>query len=191
MANEESVNVEHHGATGTISVDTALSYQDLNAMINLWGTDQKLQLDKDKLAVRKYFLEHVNQNTVFFHSLKERLGYLIENEYYEKEVLDQYAFEFIEKLEKLAYSKKFRFDAFMGAYKFYTGYALKTFDGTRYLERFEDRVVMVALTLARGDEAMATHLVEEMISGRFQPATPTFLNCGKKQRGEFVSCFLL
>ncbi|MEN9736354.1 MAG: class 1b ribonucleoside-diphosphate reductase subunit alpha [Actinomycetota bacterium] len=41
------------------------------------------------------------------------------------------------------------------------------------------------------DEAMATHLVEEMISGRFQPATPTFLNCGKKQRGEFVSCFLL
>jgi ribonucleoside-diphosphate reductase alpha chain len=79
----------------------------------------------------------------------------------------------------------------MGAFKFYTGYALKTFDGTRYLERFEDRVVMVALTLAAGNEAVATDLVEEMISGRFQPATPTFLNCGKKQRGEFVSCFLL
>ena len=179
------------GSLKTISVDSSLSYQDLNAMINLWGSDQKLQLDKDKLAVRKYFLEHVNQNTVFFHSLKERLDYLVENEYYEKEVLDQYSFDFIEKLEKLAYSKKFRFDAFMGAYKFYTGYALKTFDGSRYLERFEDRVVMVALTLARGNEDMATHLVEEMISGRFQPATPTFLNCGKKQRGEFVSCFLL
>jgi ribonucleoside-diphosphate reductase alpha chain len=175
----------------TVTVDSSLTYQDLNAMINLWGNDQKLQLDKDKLAVRKYFLEHVNQNTVFFHSLKERLDYLVENEYYEKEVLDQYSFDFIEKTEKLAYSKKFRFDAFMGAYKFYTGYALKTFDGTRYLERFEDRVVMVALTLARGNEDMATHLVEEMISGRFQPATPTFLNCGKKQRGEFVSCFLL
>jgi ribonucleoside-diphosphate reductase alpha chain len=79
----------------------------------------------------------------------------------------------------------------MGAFKFYTGYALKTFDGTRYLERFEDRVVMVALTLAAGNETVATDLVEEMISGRFQPATPTFLNCGKKQRGEFVSCFLL
>ena len=179
------------GSLKTISVDSSLSYQDLNAMINLWGSDQKLQLDKDKLAVRKYFLEHVNQNTVFFHSLKERLDYLVEHEYYEKEVLDQYSFDFIEKLEKLAYSKKFRFDAFMGAYKFYTGYALKTFDGSRYLERFEDRVVMVALTLARGNEDMATHLVEEMISGRFQPATPTFLNCGKKQRGEFVSCFLL
>ena len=168
-----------------------MSYQDLNAMINLWGSDQKLQLEKDKLAVRKYFLDHVNQNTVFFHSLEERLDYLVENEYYEKEILDQYSFEFIEKLEKQAYAHKFRFEAFMGAYKFYTGYALKTFDGTRYLERFEDRVVMVALTLAAGDETMAIHLVEEIISGRFQPATPTFLNCGKKQRGEFVSCFLL
>ncbi len=176
---------------GKTGVESAMSYQDLNAMINLWGEDEKLQLEKDKLAVRKYFLEHVNQNTVFFHSLKERLDYLVENEYYEKEILDQYSFEFIEALEKLAYSKKFRFEAFMGAYKFYTGYALKTFDGTRYLERFEDRVVMVALTLAAGDETVASSLVEEMISGRFQPATPTFLNCGKKQRGEFVSCFLL
>ena len=176
---------------GKTGIESAMSYQDLNAMINLWGADQKLQLDKDKLAVRKYFLEHVNQNTVFFHSLQERLDYLVENEYYEKEILDQYSFEFIKALEELAYSKKFRFEAFMGAYKFYTGYALKTFDGTRYLERFEDRVVMVALTLAAGDEVVATSLVEEIISGRFQPATPTFLNCGKKQRGEFVSCFLL
>lgn len=176
---------------GRSGVESAMSYQDLNAMINLWGPDEKLQLEKDKLAVRKYFLEHVNQNTVFFHSLKERLDYLVENEYYEKEILDQYSFEFIEKLEALAYSKKFRFEAFMGAFKFYTGYALKTFDGARYLERFEDRVVMVALTLAAGDEETATNIVEETISGRFQPATPTFLNCGKKQRGEFVSCFLL
>ena len=177
--------------TGVTAVESALSYQDLNAMINLWGQDEKLQLEKDKLAVRKYFLDHVNQNTVFFHSLQERLDYLVDNDYYEKEILDQYSFEFIEKLNALAYSKKFRFEAFMGAYKFYTGYALKTFDGSRYLERFEDRVVMVAMTLAAGDEAVATQLVEEIISGRFQPATPTFLNCGKKQRGEFVSCFLL
>ncbi len=176
---------------GARGVESAMSYQDLNAMINLWGQDQKLQLEKDKLAVRKYFLDHVNQNTVFFHSLKERLDYLVQNDYYEKEILDQYSFEFIQKLNDLAYSKKFRFAAFMGAYKFYTGYALKTFDGTRYLERFEDRVVMVALTLGEGSEDRAIHLVEEIISGRFQPATPTFLNCGKKQRGEFVSCFLL
>ena len=192
MANQLVEIADDQGnLVGKTTIESAMSYQDLNAMINLWGDDQKLQLQKDKLAVRKYFLDHVNQNTVFFHSLEERLDYLVENEYYEKEILDQYSFEFIKKLEELAYSKKFRFEAFMGAYKFYTGYALKTFDGTRYLERFEDRVVMVALTLAAGDEVVATSLVEEIISGRFQPATPTFLNCGKKQRGEFVSCFLL
>ncbi len=192
MANQIVEVADDQGnLTGKQTIESAMSYQDLNAMINLWGADQKLQLEKDKLAVRKYFLDHVNQNTVFFHSLKERLDYLVENDYYEKEILDQYSFAFIEKLEQLAYSKKFRFAAFMGAYKFYTGYALKTFDGARYLERFEDRVVMVALTLAAGDEAMAINMVEEIISGRFQPATPTFLNCGKKQRGEFVSCFLL
>src|SRR5699024_12426687 len=50
---------------------------------------------------------------------------------------------------------------------------------------------MVALTLADGDLDLAGHLVDEIISGRFQPATPTFLNSGKAQRGEPVSCFLL
>ncbi|OWU56663.1 ribonucleotide-diphosphate reductase subunit alpha, partial [Staphylococcus aureus] len=59
------------------------------------------------------------------------------------------------------------------------------------LERYEDRVCMVALALARGNEQLARDLMEEIISGRYQPATPTFLNAGKKQRGELVSCFLL
>ncbi len=50
---------------------------------------------------------------------------------------------------------------------------------------------MVALTLACGDETLARQILDEILSSRFQPATPTFLNCGKKQRGELVSCFLL
>ena len=48
-----------------------------------------------------------------------------------------------------------------------------------------------ALALADGDEALALDLIEEMMTGRFQPATPTFLNEGKAQRGEPVSCFLV
>jgi ribonucleoside-diphosphate reductase alpha chain len=167
------------------------SYHELNAMLNLWGENKTIQFDKDKEAARRYFLDHVNQNTVFFHSIEEKLHYLVENEYYEKEVLDQYSEEFVKDLFKQAYAHRFRFPTFVGAYKFYTSYALKTFDGSRYLERFEDRVVMNALMLAKGNEEFAKDLVDEIISGRFQPATPTFLNCGKKQRGEFVSCFLL
>src|SRR5690606_28514839 len=40
-------------------------------------------------------------------------------------------------------------------------------------------------------EALALRFMDEIISGRFQPATPTFLNAGKSSRGELISCFLL
>jgi ribonucleoside-diphosphate reductase alpha chain len=172
-------------------MDKNYSYHEYNAMLNLYDEERNIQFDKDKLAAKHYFLDHVNLNTVFFHSLEEKIDYLIENEYYEKDMLDQYDFDFIKSLFKQAYAHKFRFPTFLGAYKFYTSYALKTFDGERYLERFEDRVCMNALMLAKGDKKLAQDLVEEIISGRFQPATPTFLNAGKRQRGEFVSCFLL
>ncbi|WP_157544304.1 class 1b ribonucleoside-diphosphate reductase subunit alpha [Jonesia quinghaiensis] len=170
---------------------TQMDYHALNAMLNLYGPNGEIQFEKDREAARQYFLQHVNQNTVFFHTLDEKLDYLVENEYYEADVLERYSRESIKGIFELAYSKKFRFETFLGAFKYYTSYTLKTFDGKRYLERFEDRVCMVALTLADGDEQLARHLVEEIISGRFQPATPTFLNSGKKQRGEPVSCFLL
>jgi ribonucleoside-diphosphate reductase alpha chain len=160
-------------------------------MLNLYDADNKIQFEKDKEAAKAYFLDHVNLNTVFFHSIEEKLHYLVSNEYYDEAVLKQYSDEFIKDIFKQTYSYKFRFPTFVGAYKFYTSYALKTFDGERYLERFEDRVVMNALMLARGNEQIARDTVKEIISGRFQPATPTFLNAGKKQRGEFVSCFLL
>ncbi|NLU82024.1 class 1b ribonucleoside-diphosphate reductase subunit alpha [Rhodococcus sp. HNM0569] len=172
-------------------VDEGLDYHALNAMLNLYGPNGEIQFDKDVAAARQYFLQHVNQNTVFFHNLDEKLDYLVEENYYEPEVLDKYSREFVKTLFDHAYSKKFRFPTFLGAFKYYTSYTLKTFDGKRYLERFEDRVCMVALALADGDEALATQLVDEIVSGRFQPATPTFLNSGKKQRGEPVSCFLL
>ena len=167
------------------------SYHELNAMLNLYDENGQIQFHKDKEAAKAYFLDHVNQNTVFFHSLQEKLDYLVENEYYDKAVLDLYDFPFIKSAFQHAYAQRFRFPTFLGAYKFYTSYALKTFDGSRYLERFEDRVVVTALMLANGNKVLAIDIVNELISGRFQPATPTFLNAAKKQRGEFVSCFLL
>ena len=168
-----------------------LDYHALNAMLNLYGPNGEIQFDKDREAARQYFLQHVNQNTVFFHDLAEKLDYLVDHQYYDPEVLAKYDREFVKSLFEFAYSKKFRFETFLGAFKYYTSYTLKTFDGKRYLERFEDRVCMVALGLADGNEQAALDIVEEVISGRFQPATPTFLNVGKAQRGEPVSCFLL
>ncbi len=177
--------------TGMHGLPDETDYHALNAMLNLYDADGKIQFEKDHEAAHQYFLQHVNQNTVFFHNQDEKLDYLIKENYYEREVLDAYSRNFVKTLLDRAYAKKFRFPTFLGAFKYYTSYTLKTFDGKRYLERFEDRVVMVALTLASGNTGLAEKLVDEIIDGRFQPATPTFLNSGKKQRGEPVSCFLL
>jgi len=167
------------------------NYIQLNAMVKRYDAEGKMQLDKDKEAARAYFLNHVNSNTVFHHDLEEKLNFLWDNEYYERELFDQYSFAFVKDLYKAAYAKKFRFQSFAGAFQFYNQYALKTFDGERYLERYEDRIVANALLLGGGDEKLATKIMEEVISNRYQPATPTFLNAGRKQRGSYVSCYLI
>ena len=174
-----------------VKASEKLDFHALNALLNLYDDNGMIQFDMDREAANQYFLQHVNQNTVYFHDLEEKIEYLVENKYYEPEVIEAYDWEFIKSLFKRAYSFKFRFKSFLGAYKYYTSYTLKTFDGRRYLERFEDRVSMTALFLADGDTAIAESMVDEIMSGRFQPATPTFLNAGKAQRGELVSCFLL
>ena len=166
-------------------------YHELNAMLNLFGENGEIQTDKDQEAARQYFLQHVNPNTVFFHDLEEKIGYMTDNGYWDEEIFALYDYSYAKSLFKLAYSYKFRFPTFVGAYKFYTGYALKNYEGDRYLERFEDRVTMTALYLAQGDHLQAASYIQLMMSGIYQPATPTFLNAGRKDSGELVSCFLL
>lgn len=168
-----------------------LDFHSLNALLNLYDNEGKIQFDQDKEAARQYFLQHVNQNTVYFHDLKEKIDYLVDNNYYESELFDLYSFEEVKQIFKQAYGYKFRFPTFLGAFKYYSSYTLKTFDGSKYLERFEDRISIVALYLAQGDVQQAAKLVDAMVVGGFQPATPTFLNAGKKQRGELISCFLV
>lgn len=169
----------------------SMDYHALNAMLNLYDREGRIQFDKDAEAVEAFFAAHVRPNTVTFSDTTKRLAWLVSEGYYEKEVLARYDPAFVVALFARAHRSGFRFSTFLGAWKFYTSYTLKTFDGKRYLESFEDRVVMVALTLAQGDETLAQRLTDEILAGRFQPATPTFLNCGKAQRGELVSCFLL
>ena len=151
----------------------------------------KFQFDKDKEAVHSYFVDYINQNTVFFHNLEEKIDYLIENDYYEDEFLRQYSMSDIKEVFEAAYAKKFRFPSFMSAFKFYNDYALKTNDKKKILERYEDRISVVALFFAGGDKKKALEFVELMINQEYQPSTPTFLNAGRKRRGELVSCFLL
>jgi ribonucleoside-diphosphate reductase alpha chain len=167
------------------------NYLKLNANLNAFDADGNIRYDDDRAAAKDYFLNHINPNTYWAHNLEEKLDFLVDNDYYEKEFLELYSKGFVKKLFQTVYNYEFRFPTFVGAYKFYTSYALKTFDGRRFLERFEDRVTVTALYLAQGDEKLAKQIAEEIITGRLQPATPTFLNAGKKSRGDLVSCFLL
>lgn len=148
-------------------------------------------LDMDKKAVRSYFLNHINQNMVFHHTLKEKLDYLVEYDYYESEFLEKYTFEQIKEVFQTAYDIKFRFQSFMSAFKVYNDYMLKTNDKKRILERYEDRMAVIALYHSNGDFEKAKRMVKSLVNQEFTPATPTLLNTGRKRRGEFVSCFLL
>lgn len=168
------------------------NYLALNAMLNLFDENGHIQFDKDQEAARQYFLQDVNKRLRYFkEGLEEKIAYLWKNDYYEREFIEQYDWEFVKRLYKRIYGAKFRFATFVGAYKFYTGYALRSFDGEEYLETYEDRIAAVAMLLGAGNERQATQLADEMINQRYQPATPTFLNAGKKQRGELISCFLI
>src|SRR5690625_1074367 len=164
---------------------------ELNNEIMLRDDNGTLQFYKDKEAVRAYFIDHINNKMKWFHSLEEKIGFLRDYNYYDKELLDKYSMDEIKRVFKRAYSYKFRFPSYMSAKMFYENYALKTNDKKLYLERYEDRVSIVALYFGDGDEERANSFVDLLIQQEFQPATPTFLNVGKARRGEFVSCFLL
>lgn len=151
--------------------------------------DGEYQLEKDKEAVYSYFVDYVNKNTVFFHNLKEKMKYLIKNNYY-IDFYEMYSHDEIKEIFKLVYGKKFRFASFMSASKFYQSYALMDDSGEKFLERYEDRISITALYLAQGNMEKAREYATMMINQEYQPATPTFLNSGKKRSGELVSCFL-
>ena len=169
----------------------APDYHALNAMLNLYDDNGRIRFDADHQAVDAYMQDQVEPRTMRFASTRERLAYLLNQGYYDRRVFDQYSDDFLDNFYDHVERQGFRFETFLGAFKFYASYALKTFDGSQYLEDFPQRCAAVALELADGDEQHAIEYADAIISGRYQPATPTFLNLGKAQRGEAVSCFLL
>lgn len=167
---------------------TKVKYFDLNNEINI-PKDGQIQLNLDQEALDDFIKENVEPNTKKFSSVMERLNWLIENDYLEEDFIRQYTPAFLDRLYQYLKEQDFHFHSFMAAYKFYAQYAMRTNDKEYYLENYIDRVAMNALYLANGDEQLAMDLADELIHQRYQPATPTFLNVGRKRRGEFVSCF--
>ncbi|WP_145052568.1 class 1b ribonucleoside-diphosphate reductase subunit alpha [Paenibacillus xylanexedens] len=166
-----------------------MKHIELNNLLTQRGPDGFFRLEKDQEAVAEY-MKTVKQRTLKFATPEDRFKFLIEQDYYEN-FLDQYELSDLVEIHNYARSFNFRFASYMAASKFYEDYAMKTNNKAMYLEEYPDRVVAVALHIARGDVTMAWIYVESMMEQRLQPATPTFLNAGKSRRGELVSCFLL
>ncbi|KXT29416.1 ribonucleoside-diphosphate reductase, alpha subunit [Candidatus Phytoplasma oryzae] len=148
-------------------------------------------IKKDKEALKEYFKKEIIPKIKKFDKLEEKIDFLVKNDYYEKEFLEKYNFSEIKEIYKIAYKKKFRFPSFIGAFKFYNDYSLKTRDKKEYLETYEDRLVVNALYHSSGNFKLATKIINNLMEQNFTPSTPTLLNTGLKKRGEFVSCFLL
>lgn len=167
-----------------------VTYFKLNNELNR-PVNGQIPLNKDREALAAFLKENVEPNTKKFASITEKIQRLIAADYLEADFIQKYQPEFIEKLYQELLDQHFTFKSFMAAYKYYNQYAMKTNDGEFYLENFEERVLFNALYFADGNEQLATQLADEMIHQRYQPATPSFLNAGRKRRGEFVSCFLI
>ncbi len=164
------------------------NYLNLNSQI-ITKKDGFYQLDKDAQALELY-LKEIDSNTLKFSDVNERLEYLINNNFYDNFYLS-YTKKEISEIDALINAAGFKFASFMSASKFYKDYALKSDDKKTYLETYQDRVLAIVLYLAGGNIKFAKDLATSLVKQYYQPATPTFLNAGKKRRGELVSCFLL
>lgn len=166
-------------------------YYLINAQVGIPTKDGKIRINKDKEALKSYFLTYVNPNTQFFTTLEEKINYLLREDYLDKEVFAKYSMKQIKSLYQQAHKYKHRFMSFTSAHKFYEQYALKNRKGTRFLGRYEDIMVWVSMSFANGDYELAKEYVDLMMSRAFTPATPTLLNIGRNTGGMYTSCYLL
>src|SRR5699024_2202603 len=167
-----------------------LDAEQLNALASRLHNNQ-IDLTYEKEATRRYFIDEVNTRTRFFETFEEKINYFVNEGYIDGDLIDKYDISFIKELRKYIGSFKYRFSRYLGAKSFYEKYAMKDFSGNTILERWEDRLLINALFHANGDKECANDLAKELMTGTYQPASPTFLNAGKKDAGEMVSCFLL
>lgn len=166
-----------------------IKYIEYNNLLTRRKKDGFFDLEQDKLAIFEY-KKMIKKLFVSFGTPIQNIKRLIEDNFY-CDFLSQYNETDVVNLIDEIYNYNFEFSSYMAISKFYENYSLKTDDRKFYLEHYPDRILAVALDLAQGDFKFARALAIAMIEQRYQPATPTFLNAGKKRKGGLVSCFLL
>ncbi len=148
-------------------------------------------VEKDIEALDLYLKFEFETKYLKFPNQYERIKKHIENDLYDKKLINLFTKEEFDELDKFAKSFNFKFKSYMSAKKFFEDYSLKSKDRKNILESYEDKAIVVSAWLSKGDIKRAKNLIEEIIMGRYQPATPTFQEAGRYYSGEMVSCFLL
>ncbi len=164
---------------------------ELNNLVKQQTPDGMWDVAKDAEAVRVYLEDEFEARYVNEGSQFMRIRKLIAEGIYNPKLLDWYNEDQIEDFYKFAKTFQHSFGSYMAAKKFYEEYATKTLDRIEILESYVDRVLVVAMYLGKGKDQQVKDLIEEILTGRYQPATPTFQDAGKWNSGEMVSCFLL
>ncbi len=164
---------------------------ELNNQVKLLDNNGFWNLKADKLALEEYLNTVFKPNYRDLNSQFMRIRTMIDEGIYNPSLLERYNEEQIKELNDFAKSFNFEFKSYMSAKKFYDDYATKSKDRKLFLESYEDRVIIVGMYLAKGNMKLAKEIIEEIIEGRYQPATPTFQDAGRWNSGEMVSCFLL
>ena len=77
--------------------------------------------------------------------------------------------DFINRVFKIIENYNFKFQSYMSANKFYQNYALKSDDGKEILETYNDKVLIVSLALANGDESLAINLADKIVKQNSNP----------------------
>ncbi len=169
----------------------ATKHIELNNLVKQQTPEGLWDVAKDKEAVEAYLAEEFDVRYRNEGSQFMRIRRLIEEGIYNPRLLDWYNEEQIEDFYQHAKTFKHTFGSYMAVKKFYDDYATKSLDRSVILESYVDRVLIVAMYLGKGHCQQVKDLIEEMLTGRYQPATPTFQDAGKWNSGEMVSCFLL
>ena len=86
-----------------------MDYHALNAMLNLYDSAGRIQFDKDRQAVDAFMATHVRPNSVTFSSQQQRLNWLVNEGYYDENVLNRYSRDFVITLFAHAHASGFRF----------------------------------------------------------------------------------
>ncbi|WP_374695515.1 ribonucleotide reductase N-terminal alpha domain-containing protein [Areca yellow leaf disease phytoplasma] len=164
-----------------------LDYTFNNQIIDEQGNIK--DLNKDKEALQSFLQEGVLPKLKRFATLQEKLTFLQENEYYESAFCKKYTHSQIKEIYQIAYQKNSLFPTFMGAFKFYHDYALKTRDKQHYLETYEDRLSVNALYHAKGDFEIAKRLILSLINQDFTPLQLPL--CSTQEKHAWRICLLL